>query len=321
MDYEIPEALPWARFAATWEEAEESLARLDQLLRVSDLAEGWMNRAHFEEACATIWVEGGLVPLEDLVLLDANTPVKVPYRELFRARATLLSRRSLARQKPDQALSAESILGIQERRERMAREFESDALIDFDPTWNTAARVAEWLDVLSELDRFPALPAAGMALQAWHRIEPLQYGGGAVGRLLVPIYLWRRGKTSGQSLCLSVGLRQLRWLYTPELPLGPWLHDLCRAIAESARHGLALHQKLALASAQIDRRLEGRRRSSRLPDLARLIYERPLVSAPLVAKELKISQQAASGLLKELTAGGVIREMTGRGRFRAYGIL
>ncbi len=280
-----------------------------------------MNRAHFEEACATIWVEGGLVPLEDLVLMDANTPVKIPTQDLFRARAALLSRRSLARQKPADALSTESILALQERRVRLAQELESDALIDYDPTWNTEERLLEWLGVLTELDRLPAIPAAGMALQAWHRIEPLQYGSGAVARLLVPVYLWRRGKTTGQSLCLSVGLRQLRWLYTPELPLGAWLHDLCRAIAESARHGLALHQKLALASAQIDRRLEGRRRSSRLPDLARLIYERPLVSAPLVAKELKISQTAATNLLQDLTAGGVIREMTGRGRFRAYGIL
>ncbi len=321
MAYEVPKSLPWGRFVAAWEQAEESLARLDQVLRVSHLAEGWMSRAHFEEACATIWVEGGLVPLEDLVLIDANTPVKIPDQALFRARAALLSRRSLARQKPDEALSAESILGLQERRERLAREFEPDLLIDYDPAWNTEGRLIEWLGELAALDRLPAIPAAAMVLQAWHRIEPLQYGSGALGRLLVPVYLWHRGKTTGQSLCLSVGLKGLRWHYSPELPLGAWLHDICRAIAESARHGLALHQKLALASTQIDRRLEGRRRSSRLSDLARLIYKRPLVSAPLVAKELKISQTAATGLLKDLTDGGVIREMTGRARFRAYGIL
>ena len=79
---------------------------------------------------------------------------------------------------------------------------------------------------------------------------------------------------------------------------GAWLHDLCRAIAEPARHGLALHQKLALTSTEIGRRIEGRRRSLRLPNLARLIYERPFISAPFVPKDL--------------TAGSVIREMTDR---------
>ncbi len=65
-------------------------------------------------------------------------------------------------------------------------------------------------------------------------------------------------------------------------------------------------------------KLKGRRSTSRLPDLVNLILLRPLLSIPIVAKELKFSPQAVEGMLKEL---GSLRELTGRGRYRAWGIV
>ncbi|WP_267879208.1 helix-turn-helix domain-containing protein, partial [Brucella melitensis] len=43
----------------------------------------------------------------------------------------------------------------------------------------------------------------------------------------------------------------------------------------------------------------------------------PLVSSQLVEKELQVTQQGALKLIGELN----LREITGRGRFRAWGIL
>ena len=48
-----------------------------------------------------------------------------------------------------------------------------------------------------------------------------------------------------------------------------------------------------------------------------LVLARRVVSAGLIAAELKISQRAALSLVAELG----IREMTGRGRYRAWGIV
>ncbi|WP_366511768.1 helix-turn-helix domain-containing protein [Mesorhizobium sp.] len=65
------------------------------------------------------------------------------------------------------------------------------------------------------------------------------------------------------------------------------------------------------------RRLRNRRKNSSLPALIELVLARPVVSAGLIAAELKISQRAALGLVAELA----IREVTGRGRYRAWGIV
>jgi hypothetical protein len=89
------------------------------------------------------------------------------------------------------------------------------------------------------------------------------------------------------------------------------------AFAEAASAGLKELGRLALAKSQMERRLRHRRKSSSLPSLIELVLARPVVSAGLIAKELKISQRAALGLVGELG----IREVTGRGRYRAWGIV
>ena len=52
--------------------AEDALSRLDERLRVSPIREGWIARTHFIDACASAWIDGELVHVEDLVLHDAK---------------------------------------------------------------------------------------------------------------------------------------------------------------------------------------------------------------------------------------------------------
>jgi hypothetical protein len=70
-------------------------------------------------------------------------------------------------------------------------------------------------------------------------------------------------------------------------------------------------------SNQMERRLRQRRTNSKLPDLVEFVLSRPLVSTAMIQDRLKISKQGAINLVGELG----LREMTGRGRFRAWGIV
>ena len=62
-----------------------------------------------------------------------------------------------------------------------------------------------------------------------------------------------------------------------------------------------------------------RRRSSRLPGLVELFLSRPLVSIPMAAKALKVSNQAVAAMLPQL--GSLPRELSGRERYRVWGIV
>lgn len=80
----------------------------------------------------------------------------------------------------------------------------------------------------------------------------------------------------------------------------------------TAEIGLKEHDRLAL-----ERKVAGRRTSSKLPELVELVMEKPLVSVGMVAETLGVTPQAARRIVMELG----LREMTGRGRFRAWGIV
>jgi predicted transcriptional regulator len=64
-------------------------------------------------------------------------------------------------------------------------------------------------------------------------------------------------------------------------------------------------------------KLKGRRSTSRLPALIDYALTRPIVSAGMIAEELELTPRAAKDLVAELG----LREATGRGRYRAWGIL
>ena len=67
----------------------------------------------------------------------------------------------------------------------------------------------------------------------------------------------------------------------------------------------------------MERKLIGRRTSSKLPALIDMVIGRPLVHSGTVAKTLDVTPQASLKIIGELG----LREMTGRGRFRAWGVI
>jgi hypothetical protein len=76
---------------------------------------GFIARTHFTDARASLWLEGALVHLDDLVLHDAGMDIRAPTHELTRAHAVLRTRRRIADGKPDWALSATGLAGLRGR--------------------------------------------------------------------------------------------------------------------------------------------------------------------------------------------------------------
>ncbi|WP_342634104.1 RHE_PE00001 family protein [Mesorhizobium tamadayense] len=99
--------------------ATEALARLDERLARSPVRDGFVERQHFADAAAVLWLEGELVHLEDLVLHDAHMDIRTPTHELTRAHAVLRTRRRIFSQKPDWALSRDGFLALTSRSAAM----------------------------------------------------------------------------------------------------------------------------------------------------------------------------------------------------------
>jgi hypothetical protein len=95
MPYEFGE-LPLTTLLPAVARAEDQLARLDEIVRRSPVGSGFTERAHFQEAAASMWIAGELVHVEDLVLHDADRDVRIPTHELTIAHSILRTRRRVA---------------------------------------------------------------------------------------------------------------------------------------------------------------------------------------------------------------------------------
>ncbi|MGO7163267.1 RHE_PE00001 family protein, partial [Rhizobium johnstonii] len=179
------------------------------------------------------------------------------------------------------------------------------------------ARLEEWRGVVRQTQDLPAVLQAIVALDAWNELSVLQHAPW-LGRLLCASMLRQAGVTSGAHLAaINLGLKTIPVDRRRHRNRETRLLGIAHGFLAAAEIGMKEHDRLVLAKTMMDRKLEGRRASSKLPKLVELVMTKPLVSAVMVAKTLEVTPQAARRIVLQLG----LREMTGRGRFRAWGVI
>src|SRR4051812_24104643 len=268
MVYLIPNPLPWTALAGPLAAAEDGLARLDERLGSSLIREGWVSRTHFLDACASLWLQGELVHLEDLVLHDAGMDQRAPTHELTRAHAVLRTRRRIASTEPGWATSASGLAALSQGREddrkgvlalEPARphgpgaERGGEGDLDDDVF---GAELAAIDALLERSNRVLAGTAPGRAQDPLALIYDLDWNEGA--RLVQ----WRRVVENTQSLppLLAAALVYDAWVSIEPLQHRPWLGALVASGLLRAR-GKARHHLPCLNLAL--RQLPHERRRSR----------------------------------------------------------
>ncbi len=366
MGYVI-ESLPLQTLLPAIGRAEDQLARLDEQVRRSRVGEGFVERGHFFDVAASMWVGGELVHVEDLVLHDERMDVRAPTHELTIAHRILRARRRIAGAKAGWAVSDAGIgaltgyeretgegeekapveettdLVLMGEDDPLAQELanvdalleQSQRLIDRvsagkggrsslvvgdlvvrDSDWDEADRLTQWKRVLQENADLPATLCAALIWDGWESLEPMQRQHW-LGSQLVSAYLRARGKVSSHLFAFNVGLKAMPRERRRSQNRVTRLVAFLDAMSASADAGMKDVARLSQAREQMERRLCGRRSSSSLPDVVELVLARPIVSAGMIAKAASVTQRAALNLIGELG----IREVTGRGRYRAWGVL
>ncbi|WP_275552341.1 RHE_PE00001 family protein [Microvirga brassicacearum] len=188
----------------------------------------------------------------------------------------------------------------------------------YDPEIDEGQNEDLWLDLVKRTAPWPAVAAAAMAWKAWLDLNlyPRQPW---LGFIMAGCILRARGLT-GHLLPLASGFRAAKFRPqgregAPEIVAG-----FCAVIEEAVAQGQKDLERLILARETMDRVTRTCRSNSKLPELVELFLSRPLVTVALGAKLLKVTPKAVDLMLMQL-GGALPRELTGRRRYRAWGIV
>ena len=172
----------------------------------------------------------------------------------------------------------------------------------------------------------PLLVKVGLAHVQFETIHPFLDGNGRLGRLLITLFLCEQGVLRDPLLYLSLYFKANRAAYYEILQAvretgdwERWLDFFLTGVMETSTQAAAA-ARLILALFDADRRaIEafGRPAASALR-VHQVLQARPLITIPLAAQMLGLSRPTVASSLSHLHDAGIVREITGRQRGRAF---
>ena len=192
--------------------------------------------------------------------------------------------------------------------------------------------VTEMLECLSQLEKFlhtktklPLLVQAALVHYQFEAIHPFLDGNGRIGRLLSTLLLCQRNILSKPLLYCSAFFEKYRQEYY-ELLLKvsstgawrEWIEFFLTAVAEQSGDAVSRARRLL----ELLRTYSQVVREKHLPPtaggLVELIFMKPVLNTKTVQEFLKVSYPSAQNAISLLEEAGILIEITGRKRAKAY---
>ena len=273
------------------------LGALDERLKRGP--EGWRHRLALIEAAELSWFVGDRIGPDRLALWISMRLSGAQDDTAALARVGWAVRRLIGGLGPEVDLSA-----FLDRRdpENMADEAES-----------FADRAGGWVDLMAQAADLHPISRACMGFHMWSLAGLGQHG----DRMEAVVTAARIAASEGRGAIFAPlalgGAGGLHAVGPPAERLARWLHGMEVACLTAMRHLDDIDEWAARAKADMSS-LSGRTP----PALHRVLTEWPLVSAPMAEVLTGASRAAVQRNLAWMEAQGLIRELTGQGRYRMW---
>jgi Fic family protein len=192
--------------------------------------------------------------------------------------------------------------------------------------------VPDMQQCLNQLEKFlhagnklPPLVEAALVHYQFETIHPFLDGNGRIGRLLVTMLLCQRNVLSKPLLYLSAFFERHRQNYYDLLmkvsstgAWRQWIEFFLKAVIEQSEDAVSRSRRLQ----ELHRGYTQLAREKRLPPTALQLVElalmKPVLSTNTAQKFLKVTYPGAQKAIKALQEAGILTEITGRKRDKAY---
>jgi len=189
-------------------------------------------------------------------------------------------------------------------------------------------------ELMSDLEAFwhnegivvPHLIRIAISHYQFETIHPFLDGNGRIGRLLIPLYLVSHGVLTKPSLYLSDFFERNRASYYDALmrvrvsnDLIHWVRFFLQGMAETATKGREVFQQVLVLRNEAEHAvLSLGKRAANARQVLNLLYRKPVVSAADIERTLSVSTPTANALIRDFEKLGMLKEITGQQRGRAY---
>ena len=188
-------------------------------------------------------------------------------------------------------------------------------------------------DALSVLERWwhaesdlPPLVRAGLAHVQFETIHPFLDGNGRIGRLLIALLIEHWGLLDQPLLYLSVAFRRAQLEYYARLGAvrtdgdwEGWNRFFLACVREAADDGVRVARELHAIVGRDRRRILSHGRSTiAAVRLLECLPSTPVVTVPKAARLLRVTAPPARKAIELLESLGMLREISGKRRGRAY---
>ncbi|MGB7054519.1 MAG: helix-turn-helix domain-containing protein, partial [bacterium] len=151
-------------------------------------------------------------------------------------------------------------------------------------------------------------------------------GNGRIGRLLTTFFLFAHNILTQPLLYLSYFLKKNRAEYYELLmqvrlkgDWESWVKFFLKGVDEvSQEAGSAAGEMIKLKQAIIDRLYQNHVSSIYAVKLIDLLFAKPIIDVRTITDEFKISKESGNELVKRFEQLGILRELTGKQRYKKY---
>jgi Fic family protein len=189
-------------------------------------------------------------------------------------------------------------------------------------------------ELMGDLEKFwhneeitvPHLVRVAISHYQFETIHPFLDGNGRIGRLLIPLYLVSHGLLSKPSLYLSDFFERNRANYYDALmrvrasnDLIHWIRFFLNGVAQTATKGREVFRQILSLRTEVEQAaLKLGKRAHPAQMALNLLYRKPIINAGDVELALSVSTPTANSLIRALVDLGILVEITGQQRWRAY---
>jgi Fic family protein len=189
------------------------------------------------------------------------------------------------------------------------------------------------LDLMGDLEKFiyqedniPHLMKIALIHNQFETIHPFLDGNGRVGRLLITLYLYWKDLLTQPLLYLSFYLKKHREKYynllmksRTEGLLDEWIMFFLQGVHETSIEAIDTAKKIIELKEEILNKLyENSISSIYAVKFLDILFKQPLIDINTVISQLKIHKDTANELIKKFNKIGILREITGKQRYRKY---